>query len=237
MRKLSITTTQNVSIDFAVASLGQRIMGLSIDMIAIAVGVFILLLVFSSIHPNLAYLALLYFFVYTPVSEILMNGQTLGKRLASTRVINIYGEAAAIDDLLIRWVFRMVDIWFSLGALGIIFISTTSRGQRLGGVLSNTMVVSLRSEMNLSLDDILRIEDRSVYEPIYKQVYRFKEEEMLAVKQLLDRYERYHNEAHKKLLAKASERCAKVLGLDHVPEKHHDFLKTLIKDYIVSTRS
>lgn len=237
MRKVNIRTAQNVAIDFPMASIGQRMIGLFVDLVIMGVAIFILLIILASLNPNFVYFVAVVFFFYTPVSEILMGGQTLGKKLAGTRVVNIYGKAPGILDILIRWVFRMVDIWFSIGSVGIIFISTTTRGQRLGGILSNTMVVSLKGEMELGLNDILRIADRSKYQPIYAEVYRFKEEDMLTVKNVIDRFERFHNAAHRSLLQRTAEKCGEVLGLAQLPENKVDFLKTIIKDYIVVTRS
>jgi len=237
MRKVGIHTAQNVAIEFPIASVGQRILGLFIDVLIMAVLMFVLLLLLVSINEQFIYFVFGVFLFYTPLSEILMQGQTLGKKLAGTRVVTIYGKAPGILDLLIRWVFRMVEIWFSIGSIGVIFISTTARGQRLGGILSNTMVVSLKGEMELSLNDILRIADRSKYEPVYQEVYRFNERDMLVVKNLLDRYERFHNEAHRTLITEAAQRCAQVLGLETHPKDEPEFLKTIIKDYIVVTRS
>jgi uncharacterized RDD family membrane protein YckC len=237
MRKVAIRTAQNVAIDFPIASIGQRMLGVFIDLVVMGVGIFILMIILVAVNPNFVYFVFAIFLFYTPVSEMLMSGQTLGKKLASTRVVNIYGKAPGILDILIRWAFRMVDIWFSLGAVGIIFISTTTRGQRLGGILSNTMVVSLKGELELGLNDILRIADRSKHQPIYAEVYRFKEEEMLTVKNVIDRFERFHNDAHGKLLQRTAEKCAEVLGVAELPENKVDFLKTIVKDYIVVTRS
>ncbi|MCA1752466.1 MAG: RDD family protein [Cryomorphaceae bacterium] len=237
MRKVSIRTAQNVAIDFPLASIGQRMLGLAVDLMVMGVGVFILFLLLVSLNPNFVYLVFIVFLFYTPVSEMLMDGQTLGKKMALTRVVNINGKAPGYFETLIRWAFRMVDIWFSLGAIGVIFISTGARAQRLGGILSNTMVVSLKGEMELSLNDILRIDDRSKYEPVYPDVYRFKEDEMLTVKNVVDRYRKFRNVAHATLVEKTAQKCADVLGMNTPPDDKMTFLKTLIKDYIVVTRS
>lgn len=154
-----------------------------------------------------------------------------------TRVVNVNGKEPTALDFLIRWSFRLVDIYSTLGSLAVIFISTTARGQRLGGILSNTLVVSLNSEMDLSLKDILQIEDRSNYEPQYIEAYRFSESEMLTVKSVIERYNTYHNKAYINLVEVAAQRCATVLGIKLVPDNKIEFLKTVLRDYIVLTRS
>jgi hypothetical protein len=99
------------------------------------------------------------------------------------------------------------------------------------------MVVNLGSESGLSLSDILRIEDRSKYSPQYFDVIRFSEDEMLTVKAVLDRYAKYRNKAHLTLLENTANQCGQVLELNEIPENKIEFLRTLIKDYIVITRS
>ena len=237
MKKISIRTAQNILIDFRVAPLGHRILAFFIDLTIIGVSTMIAAFILLSVSDNFYYVLPVIFIFYTPVSEILMNGQTLGKRIMRTRVVNVNGKEPTVLDFLIRWAFRLVDIYFTLGSLAVIFASTTARGQRLGGVLSNTLVVSLNSEMQLSLNDILRIEDRTSYEPQYVEVYRFSEEEMLTVKSLIDRHNKYHNAAHNHLIEVSAQRIAKVLGIDSIPENKSEFLKTVLRDYIVITRS
>lgn len=237
MKKISIRTAQNILIDFQVAPLSHRILAFLIDIIIIAAATGLLALILLSIDSYFIYFLPIVFIFYTPASEMIMNGQTFGKRAMRTRVVNVNGKEPTVLDFLIRWSFRLIDIYFTVGSLAVIFISTTGRGQRLGGILSNTLVVSLSSEMELSLNDILRIEDRTRYEPQYVEAYRFSEDEMLTVKSVLDRYSTYHNTAHTNLIEVAAQRCADVLGIKSVPDNKFDFLKTVLRDYIVLTRS
>lgn len=237
MRKISITTAQNIVIDFRLATIGQRFLAFGIDCIIIAAGSGFFSLLLASINTDLLVVSGLLAMLYTLVMELVFSGQTLGKMALKIRVVSLDGKEPHPLDFVIRWSFRIIDIWFSIGALAVVMISTSPRAQRLGGVLSNTMVVSLGSESGLSLRDILRIEDRSKYAPVYFDVIRFSEDEMLTVKAVLDRHARYHNESHAILLESTAERCGKVLELNAIPENRIEFLRTLIKDYIVLTRS
>lgn len=235
--KTSIHTAQNVVIDFQLAPLGTRILAFAIDMVVLFSTVFFLAFIILWINELLYYSLILVFLFYSLAFEILMGGQTPGKRAMRIRVVNVNGGEAHYLDYIIRWAFRMVDIWFSLGSLAVIFVSTSGRSQRLGDILGNTMVVSTEGELNLQLSDILRIDDRSSYEPVYQYAYRFSEEEMLTLKSLLERSDRYQNHAHIALLDVAAQRCAEVIGLQNIPGDKRTFLKTLVRDYIVLTRS
>lgn len=236
MKKISFRTSQNVVIDFKIATLGSRIISFFIDMAIIMISTIMLAIILIPANENFIYVLPLPFIFYTLVCELSMNGQSLGKKIMRIRVVNVIGKEPKSLDFIIRWVFRLVDIFLSLGSLAVIFVSTTPRGQRLGGVLSNTMVISLRGEMSLSLVDILGIEDRQSYAPQYLEAYRFNETEMLTIKMLLDRSQKYHNEAHKKLMDAAAERVANVLEIP-APDDKPLFLQTVLRDYIVLTRS
>lgn len=189
------------------------------------------------IDTTLVMISGLLLMVYTLIMELAFSGQTPGKMAMKIRVVTTEGKEPDPLDFVIRWSFRIIDIWFSLGALAVVSISTSSRAQRLGGVLSNTIVINQGEDSSLSLGDILRIEDRSKYSPRYFDVIRFSEEEMLTIKAVLDRNSKYHNEAHRSLLDRTATRCGEVLELDQIPQDKKEFLRTLIKDYIVITRS
>ena len=237
MRKVSISTAQNIVIDFKLATIGQRFLAFALDMIVVAAATTIFSIFLAVINTDLLVISGLILMLYTLVMELIFSGQTLGKMALKIRVVSLDGKEPHPLDFVIRWSFRIVDIWFSLGALAVVMISTSSRAQRSGGVLSNTMVVSLGSESGLSLRDILQIEDRSKYAPQYFDVIRFSEDEMLTVKAVLDRYSKFGNKAHWTLLENTADRCGKVLELTEIPENKIKFLRTLIKDYIVITRS
>ncbi|HKK39901.1 MAG TPA: RDD family protein [Cryomorphaceae bacterium] len=237
MRKISITTAQNVVIDFRLATIGQRFLAFALDVIVVISSSTLLSIFLSIINPDLLVVLGLVAMLYTLVMELIFSGQTLGKMALKLRVVSLDAKEPHPLDFVIRWSFRIVDIWFSLGALAVVMISTSSRAQRLGGVLSNTMVVNLSAESGLSLSDILRIEDRSKYTPQYFDVIRFSEDEMLTVKAVLDRYGKFRNKAHLALLESTAGRCGQVLELNEIPENKIEFLRTLIKDYIVITRS
>jgi len=237
MRTANVHTAQNVVISFQVATLFQRAMAYFIDIFIILGGIVLINFITAVLFYQFTYLQYLIIAFYTPTCEILLNGQTLGKRAMKLRVMNVKGKEPVTLDYIIRWAFRFIDLYLSFYSVAVVLSSTSPRGQRLGGLLSNTMVVSLRSEMDLSLNDILRIEDRSNYEPQYEEVYRFSEDEMLTIKSLLDRKSRYKSNAYTELILEASQRCASVLQLSALPKDKESFLRTLLRDYIVITRS
>ena len=74
------------------------------------------------------------------------------------------------------------------------------------------------------------------YQPEYPDVRRFSDSDMLLVKQTLERYQKYKNEAHKEAVLLLAEKICEQLDIFPVPEQKLKFLKTTLNDYIVLTR-
>jgi len=242
MRTIDITTTQKVAIEYELGSLRERFMAFFIDIVIIFCSAFIISILFIMLFSERYFnyfvfiLPLPIVLFYTLVSELIMNGQTFGKKAMNIKVVKINGKEPAISDYLIRWVFRLIDIWFSSGSIAAILISSTDKNQRLGDILSNCTVIRTRSRIRFSLNDILNIKSIENYTPSYPGVNRYTEEDMLLVKQVLERVTFYPNTAHKEALNALSEKISSQLDLKEVPYDQVEFLKTVLRDYIVITR-
>ena len=129
MSELQINTTQNVKINFTAAGVGERLLAFIIDG-AIKIGYLIVLSYgfgafedmdqWSQIGLN-TLLSLPVVF-YTLVLESILEGQTLGKKALKIKVVKIDGYQASLSDYVVRWFFRIVDIYiFGLGFFVILF--------------------------------------------------------------------------------------------------------------------
>lgn len=239
MKKINITTTQNVTIEYELATVSERAVSTGIDLVIVYLGSLIIY-AFSSIFIDAA--SLNYLFISTPaaffyhlLSETLNHGQTLGKRFMKIRVVKINGERPGFFDFLMRTVFRFIDITLTAGTLAIITISSTEKGQRLGDFLADTTVVKLINANRFSLSRILSMENLKNYSPVYPGVVKFKEEEMLLIKETLDRVYQYPTDNHIDARNKLVYKIEKQLGVV-APHDKNQFLKTLIKDFVSLTR-
>lgn len=242
MRTIEITTTQNVTIEYELASFRDRFFAFFIDFWILTIGLLLLysgwswLLGFDS-SDYFIYLVLIPIYVfYSLASEIWMNGQTLGKKAIGIKVAKLNGKQPVISDYLIRWAFRLVDIWFSSGTIAAVLVNSTVRGQRLGDMLAHTTVIKMRSTLNIEIADVLRINTRENYEPKYPQVRSLNEQDMLLIKSVIERTKKYHNEAHLEALDQLVKKLKAVLDITETPKDKIAFLKTLLNDYIVLTR-
>jgi uncharacterized RDD family membrane protein YckC len=242
MRTIEITTSQKVTIEYALASLRDRFFAFFIDSSVLWIGLMLLTFLFYLVGPSMdityfywIVLAPIFFF-YTPVSEYLMHGQTLGKRALGIKVVRLNGRSPTSGNYAIRWAFRMIDIWLSIGSIGALLISSSEKSQRLGGLLSNTVVIRTRSKLQLKINDLLNINTRANHEVKYPEVVQFTEDEMLFMKSTIERIRKYPNKAHRQALAELVDRANDTMGRQETPKNKVNFLTTLINDYIVLTR-
>jgi uncharacterized RDD family membrane protein YckC len=246
MKQVNVVTSHNISIDYEAAPLMSRAIALLLDLVIQAFYILLAFGFFGAIKFNSDEFDLeaLFFFlvIFAPVTfyslilGYLLKGQTIGKLALGIRVVKLNGHNASLGDYILRWTFRIIDFWFSLGAIGALFISTTDKGQRLGDILAETAVVRIKPEQQYSIKDILNIKNRSHHEPTYLAVTKFTDEDMILIKNAISRVKKYPNEAHKQFIRDLAIRAANDLNLEEVPHKKVTFLKTLLQDYIVLTR-
>jgi len=93
--------------------------------------------VFAVIVPSIAI-----YFLYHPVLEVLLRGQTPGMRMAGVRLVGVAdGGAPGIGALLIRNVFRLVDALPTLYAIGLVTTMVTKNAVRIGDIAAGTVLV------------------------------------------------------------------------------------------------
>lgn len=247
-RTIDINTTQNVTIEYELASLRERFLAFFIDALVIfVIMLFVIGLVYSIYSDSafedlgnreriLSLMPVAIFILYQFVSEVLANGQSLGKKAVGIKVVRLDGKDPSIIDYLLRAVFHIVDTLFSTGIVGGLLISSTSKSQRLGDMTANTAVIRIKYRLHFLLEDILKIQTIEDYEPQFLGIKNFNEGEMLLIKNVISRYKRYPNDAHKSAIMETVRRCMDLLEITEVPKDKIGFLKTLIRDYIVLTR-
>src|SRR5689334_17168914 len=115
MQTVRVRTTQNVFIDYTLASIGDRILAYLIDRFILIVYIVMasMLLMQLKIENVWAFVILLGgpFLFYSLAFEIAMNGQTPGKRIMQIQVVTLDGTPATIGSYLLRWIFAIVDFY------------------------------------------------------------------------------------------------------------------------------
>ena len=238
MPEISINTTQNVNINFAVASIGAR-MGAYLTDGAVKLCYHLLMQwsilsgvsIDNVIRDNWSMMAifiLLYLPVifYSLVQESLMEGQTIGKKLLGIKVVKIDGYQASFFDYLVRWVLRLIDISGSLYIAGMTSMAATKYHQRLGDLAAGTAVISLKNNINISHTILEQLSED--YQPVFAQVVRFSDNDMRIIKETYQNAIKNNDQVTiKKLISKMET----VSGIQQGAFSDSKFISTIIKDY------
>jgi len=240
MKKIEIRTTHNVDIQYELATVFERIAAFIIDLVFIWLSIGILM-IFVSVFagPNTKYgfyiVAVPIFVFYNLLFEVFNNGQSFGKKILKIRVVKIDGEKAGVTDYFLRWCFRWLDIYMSVGTLAILSMSSTQKSQRIGDMLADTTIIKVDPNRRQKLEYIFELQKADNHKVRYPEIVQFSEQDMLVIKETIDRYKKYPNYEHKQAIFMLVEKIKEELGI--VPLKNKiEFLKILIKDYVVLTR-
>jgi len=269
MKRLQIKTAQNVNINFTLANVGQRLSAFIIDnIIKFAYLYFVIeFLPFKVFETALEgdswsikaldVLVFLPITFYSLYSEILLGGQTLGKKLVQIKIINIEGFKPSSSDFVIRWFLRMID--FNLFTLLFVYVSSlgldsevvllillfifgkmigffmilyTDNNQRFGDVIANTIVISLSDPVKFSetiLEDLT-----NTYIPTYPNVIKLSDNDVRIIKNTFNSAKKYNDF---KTLVKLRSKVIEVTGIKSIHKTDKEFLLVILKDYNFYTQN
>lgn len=256
MKTIEFESAQHVKVEYELASAGLRMLATIIDFAAFAIYFIVVVMVFSFSDPFSGNVGTMTFFwlliiklpwiLYNPIIEYLTHGQSLGKYIVGIRVVSTLGERPGLREVFTRWIFKgdfiwiaadiFVLIWFVMGLVGVLVVSVSKQKQRMGDVMAGTVVIKNKSSVSYSLRDVLAIKDQSNHTTTYPQVTRFTDEDMMLIKNTIQRVRTYPNEETKKFAVELADESARLIGLPQTPEKRLEFLQTLLQDYVVLTR-
>ncbi|HPF96617.1 MAG TPA: RDD family protein [Mangrovimonas sp.] len=237
MSELQINTTQNVKINFTAAGVGERLLAFFIDML-IKTAYYVFLnqafgaFQFEDSWSQMAVDVLLGLPVvfYTLVQEIFMDGQTLGKKVMGIKVVKIDGYQASLSDYVVRWFFRIVDVY--IFGLGFFIMLINKQNQRVGDMAAGTAVISLRNNVNIS-HTILE-ELRSDYKPTYPSVIKLSDNDVRIIKET---FKIAKKNADYKTLIQLRSKIVDVIGIKDFYGTDMEFIDTIVKDYNYYTQS
>jgi len=234
MKEIEIATAHNIIFNYTLASLMQRIVAFGIDIIVLYFYSMIFSLILTPYTPLWMVLVLTVLMLYHFIMESLNRGQSIGKMILKIRVVTLHGKTPSAQDLFIRWIFRMIDITFTLGTLAIINVLASEKHQRIGDLMARTTVISLKNSNHLKLEGILKLNNQN-QELLFPGVTAFSDQDMILLKQTLNRTSLYPTIENKTFLKELGTRIFNQLGLDvsKVSEKN---LRNILNDYILATR-
>ena len=245
MNQLSITTTQNVNINFTAASVGARIVGQLLDIMVLVsyTGVMYYIIDLSGLGESFQDMdnwsaAAIMIFLFSPVIfytlllESLWDGQTIGKKVMKMKVIKIDGYQAGFGDYLIRWLFRLIEVLIGNGIIGLLAIIFNNRNQRMGDMAAGTAVISLKNNININHTIIEDLNDD--YVPTYPLVIKLSDNDARIIKETFEVAVKNRDYG---TLIKLREKIISVTGIKNQSGNDQDFIRTLMKDYNYYTQN
>lgn len=247
MSELSITTTQNVKINFKAASAGERIGSYFIDLvIKIAYCLVVYWLFFYWLNLDRLFqkldqwsvmtILLVFYFpviIYSITLESIFEGQTIGKKLVKIKVVKIDGYQAGFGDYLMRWFFRLIDITILNGIIALITVVSSKKGQRLGDMVAGTAVITLKNKIDISHTILEEIEE--TYVPTYPLVIKLSDNDMRIIKETFLRAEAKNDY---EIIYKLVYKIESVTGIKNQSIGNPaDFIRTVLKDYNFYTQN
>ena len=258
MPLIQIETPFNIELEFEIAEAHKRLFAYLIDFS-------ILLLFFMSMkyfyyggfnltsteslesHVGLDILTIsLPMLLYSLVSDVMMHGQTIGKKILNIRVISLDGGEPSLSQYTIRWMFKVFEwpfffgyTFFSLqniiayviitgfwGVVVLIFIAVSKKNQRLGDMAGNTVVVNTQSPFSVNDTVYMQINDIN-YIVTFPQVLKLSDRDINTIRNVVNLYHKeYNTETCDRLAIKVQD----VLQI-HSNMYSINFLETLLADY------
>ena len=241
MASIRVHTAQNVTLEYEVASLGDRIVAAILDNIILwAWLIACVLVVFNVLQVGggrsdignvaafvvLALLAGIPYVFYNLICEVFFNGQSIGKKARDIRVMRLDGTAPRLGDYLLRWLLRIVDTGLPVvgGFVALITIVLNGKGQRLGDLAAGTTVVKLRRLAPQSAELPTLPEG---YQVVFPQAALLADHDLALVRQLMQQAAMREDYV---LLNEVANKVKALTGIQtNLPDD--PFLKTVLRDH------
>lgn len=250
MATIRVHTTQNVTLEYEVASIGDRIVATLIDyLVLLAWGVLMGTIVYAlakgadgvSRHTNysnpaevialaivivIGIIMVAPFLFYNLLCEVFLNGQSIGKKARDLRVIRLDGTTPTLGAYFLRWLLRLVEFSFGYGLIAVIAIAASGKGQRLGDMAAGTSVIRLKARPG-ALPDLGSLTVPAGYQPVFPQAANLSDHDVTLLRQLMSRSLQQDN------YSLLNETATKIKELLHVQSDMSDeaFLRTVLRDH------
>ena len=257
MPVIQIATPFNIDIEFEIAEFHKRLLAYLADFVLLIVYMFSMLyLLYGGFRVGegsrglVMIVLIIPTFFYTLVSEVTMNGQTIGKKILHIKVVSLDGGEPTLGQYLLRWFLRFYEwgfiiftlfwsngftgiIWLIIGSItSIIIIGISSKSQRLGDIVAGTVVVNTIS--NLTVDDTIFMNVSATnYQVKFPEVMRLSDRDINTIKNVISQSAKTN---HYDMCNRVA---FKVQGVLKVATDMYaiDFLEKIMEDYnYLSTR-
>jgi uncharacterized RDD family membrane protein YckC len=229
--QITITTANNVELQYDVASVGDRVVSGIIDGLIQFSYVVLVSLVDGWVDLGLTVVVILFlpFVLYHLLCEILLDGRSFGKMAVGLQVAKLDGTEPTVGSYLLRWIVLPID---SLFLVGLLVLVINGKGQRLGDLAAGTTVIKVRRRMRLEEALLPRL--AAEYTPTYPQVLRLSDRDVAIIR---DVWSAGTAQSSRRTLTALAEHVAAVMGVDSAATRSpQEFLSTVLRDHTYLTQ-
>ena len=257
MSVIQIATPFNIDIEFEIAEFHKRLLAYLIDFFLLILYMFSMLyLLFGGFRIGEGGLGLAMIVLviptifYCPASEILWNGQTVGKKIMQIKVVSLDGGEPELSQYLLRWFLRFYEwgfiiftlfwfnpfsglAWLFMGGLtAVIIIGVSPKSQRLGDIVAGTVVVN--TQTSLTVDDTIFMHvSQTNYKVTFAEVMRLSDRDINTIKNVISQSAKTN---HYDMCNRVAVKVQTVLKVS-TDMYAIDFLEKILEDYnYLSTR-
>lgn len=262
MGLITIGTPFNIDIEFSTAPVLRRVIAVFLDMFILLLYMLVIyrfIIVGFDMGRNMNEFVMMTGisivpFLYFPAMELLLNGQTPGKRLTGIKVIDREGNEPGISQYLLRWLLGfgnyavfllpyiivssattfLLMLFFCIFVIIIFYIPDflcslfSGRNQRIADLAAGTLVIDLKKKMDFSETIYL---DTSGQEQaaVYPQVLQLSDRDINGIRNLIAKNPKSKTElAYRARIVNRIREALKVTGAQ---EDDKAFLEQLLRDY------
>jgi uncharacterized RDD family membrane protein YckC len=192
-----VLTTQNVFINYQVASIGERLLARLLDLVFFAVYLIIAYYIAGAAMVGLSFteegrniqtiiqiVILLPVLTYTLWCEPLFNGRSIGKLIIGLKVVKMDGTPASIGDSAFRWIMRLLEGEGGIFAcLSLPVAIVSEKGQRVGDMIAGTIMI--RSKQKSSLRNTIIQQINPNYRVVFPQVSNLSDRDMNIIRDVM----------------------------------------------------
>lgn len=234
---IQVETTQNVRLQYEIASIGDRIFAYILDAIIVyglSLAIYFIYektVGFEGIQiKTVIGIVLLLFpmFFYHLLLEVFNNGQSVGKKILKIKVIRLDGTEPTLGNYAIRWLTRILEISGIGYGIALIVILINGKGQRLGDMAGGTTVAKVKKRVLLQDTILSFVHDNHV--PTYPLAKDLSARDIEVIKEALHYFEKYKNH---NILHACGMKVKVLMGIDPNTDfrPHVEFLTAVIDDY------
>ena len=195
MAIVKVLTANNVEIEYEVAGVGDRALATFIDWV-IMFAYFIIvfkLMESGSLKYDMSMMVqiLIYLpiFLYHLLCEVLLEGQSFGKKAMGIRVVMMDAGRPGFVNYFLRWIITPLEFIIGFGVVPLIACAVNGKGQRLADLAAGTTVIRLKpkakitetlfsralpAEYKVHFDEVMNLSDKdmNLIKQVQRQIYR-----------------------------------------------------------------